>query len=75
MIMFQDPQFDTKFQNRPEPEVARKSATTSSNIRKANSSTNIVDDLSSIFGGSLSAAFSNNTLIFFSSPLSHVATG
>jgi hypothetical protein len=63
--MFQDPLFDTQFQNRQEPEVARKSATTSSNIRKANSTTNIVDDLSSIFGGSLSAAFSNNTNILF----------
>ncbi|KAB1210504.1 Auxilin-related protein 2 [Morella rubra] len=44
-----DPAFDSQFQNRQEPE-ARKSASTSSNIRKANSTTNIVDDLSSIFG-------------------------
>ncbi|GLT53616.1 hypothetical protein SLA2020_268760 [Shorea laevis] len=50
-----DPLFDTKFQNRQEPEVARKSASTSSNIRKANSSTNIVDDLSSIFGAAPSS--------------------
>lgn len=36
--------------------MARKSATASTNIRKANSATNMVDDLSSIFGGSLNAA-------------------
>jgi hypothetical protein len=50
-----DPAFDTQFQNRQEPEVARKSATASSNIRKANSTTNIVDDLSSIFGAAPSS--------------------
>lgn len=63
--MFQDPRFDTQFQNRQEPEVARNSASTSSNIKKANSTTNIVDDLSSIFGGSFSATFSNNTNFLF----------
>ncbi|XP_075660437.1 auxilin-related protein 2 isoform X2 [Castanea sativa] len=41
--------------NRQEPEVARKSATASTNIRKANSATNIVDDLSSIFGAAPSS--------------------
>lgn len=48
MALFQDP-----FQNRQEPEVPKTSSTASSNIRKANSTTNIVDDLSAIFGGSL----------------------
>ncbi|KAM4114150.1 hypothetical protein ACJW30_04G048300 [Castanea mollissima] len=47
--------FDSQFQNRQEPEVARKSATASTNIRKANSATNIVDDLSSIFGAAPSS--------------------
>ncbi|KAM3750584.1 hypothetical protein ACB098_04G047000 [Castanea mollissima] len=41
--------------NRQEPEVARKSATAPTNIRKANSATNIVDDLSSIFGAAPSS--------------------
>ena len=49
--MFQDP-FEAHFQNRQEPEVPKTSSTTSSNIKKASSTTNIVDDLSSIFGGS-----------------------
>ncbi|KAF5480548.1 hypothetical protein F2P56_001288 [Juglans regia] len=50
-----DPLFDTQSQNRQDPEVARRAATTSSNIRKANSTTNIVDDLSSIFGAAPSS--------------------
>lgn len=49
--MFQDP-FDAHFQNRQEPDVPKTSSTTSSNIKKASSTTNIVDDLTSIFGGS-----------------------
>ncbi|KAB2618969.1 auxilin-related protein 2-like [Pyrus ussuriensis x Pyrus communis] len=43
------------FQNRQEPEVPKASTTTSSNIRKANSTTNIVDDLSAIFGAAPSS--------------------
>ncbi|KAL6332887.1 hypothetical protein AAG906_019399 [Vitis piasezkii] len=43
-----DPMFDTQFQNRRGPEVARTSASASSTMRKASSTTNIVDDLSSI---------------------------
>ncbi|KAG6721471.1 hypothetical protein I3842_03G113200 [Carya illinoinensis] len=50
-----DPLFDTQSQNRQDPEVARRSATSSSNIRKVNSTTNIVDDLSSIFGAAPSS--------------------
>lgn len=49
-FIFQDP-FDAHFQNRQEPEVPKTS--TSSNIKKASSTTNVVDDLSSIFGGSV----------------------
>ena len=44
--------FDTQFQNRRGPEVARTAASASSTMRKASSTTNIVDDFSSIFGGS-----------------------
>lgn len=43
--------FETQFQTKPAPEATRASANSSSNIRKTSSSTNIVDDLSSIFGG------------------------
>ncbi|PIA58420.1 hypothetical protein AQUCO_00500386v1 [Aquilegia coerulea] len=47
-----DSAFDSQFQNRPVPEGARRTpSTTSSTIRKASSTTNIVDDLTSIFGG------------------------
>ncbi|CAO2836906.1 unnamed protein product [Amaranthus hypochondriacus] len=42
--------FETQFQSKPAPQATRTSVN-SSNIRKASSSTNIVDDLSSIFGG------------------------
>ncbi|KAI4330102.1 hypothetical protein MLD38_028409 [Melastoma candidum] len=42
--------FDTQPQNRKAPDATRTS-TSQSNIRKAASSANIVDDLSSIFGG------------------------
>lgn len=49
--MFQNP-FETQNQNRGGPEGARRtSAGTSSNMKKASSITNIVDDLTSIFGG------------------------
>ncbi|PON33708.1 DnaJ domain containing protein [Parasponia andersonii] len=44
-----DPMFDTQFQNRQGPEAARSSSGIPSNIKKANSVTNIVDDLTSIF--------------------------
>lgn len=47
-FIFQDP-FDAHFQNRQEPEVPK----TSTSSNKASSTTNIVDDLSSIFGGSV----------------------
>ncbi|KAK4754210.1 hypothetical protein SAY87_002314 [Trapa incisa] len=47
---FSDPMFNGQSPNRKEPDVARTSASTA-NMRKASSSTNIVDDLSSIFGG------------------------
>ncbi|KAF8405687.1 hypothetical protein HHK36_007764 [Tetracentron sinense] len=51
-----DPVFDTQFQNRGGPEVARRtSAGTSSSMRKASSTTNIVDDLTSIFGAAPSS--------------------
>ncbi|KAJ7945123.1 Auxilin-like protein [Quillaja saponaria] len=50
-----DSVYESQFQNRQEPDVTKKSGAASSNIRKASSSTNIVDDLSSIFGGSTSA--------------------
>ncbi|KAG7982835.1 hypothetical protein I3843_04G073000 [Carya illinoinensis] len=49
-----DPVFDSQSQNRQEPEVTRKSASTSSNIRKVNPTTNF-DDLSSIFGAAPSS--------------------
>lgn len=48
--MLQDPFFDT--QNKAGPETTRRTSVgTTSGIRKASSATNIVDDLSSIFGG------------------------
>ncbi|CAK8567959.1 unnamed protein product [Lathyrus sativus] len=46
-----DSTFDAQFQ----PDVSRKSTSTSSNVKKASSSNNIVHDLSSIFGASSSA--------------------
>ncbi|KAJ1391505.1 Chaperone J-domain superfamily [Sesbania bispinosa] len=46
-----DSAFDAQFQ----PDVTRKSTSVSSNMKKASSSTNIVDDLSSIFGASPSS--------------------
>lgn len=47
--------FETQFQSKPAPEATRTSVNSSSSMRKASSSTNIVDDLSSIFGGPPSA--------------------
>ena len=44
---------DPQFQNKGRTEGARTSVSTSSNMRKASSTTNIVDDLSSIFGGNI----------------------
>ena len=44
--------FGIQFQNRHGPEMARTSASASSTMRKASPTTNIVNDLSSIFGGS-----------------------
>ena len=46
-LYFQDSVFDAQFQ----PDVNQKPTTVSSNIKRAPSSPNIVDDLSSIFGG------------------------
>ncbi|WKA05078.1 hypothetical protein VitviT2T_023063 [Vitis vinifera] len=45
-----DPMFGIQFQNRCGPEMARTSTSASSTMRKASSTTNIVDDFSSIFG-------------------------
>ncbi|KAF8411741.1 hypothetical protein HHK36_004299 [Tetracentron sinense] len=54
-----DPVFDTQFQSRGGPEGAqRMSAGTSSSMRKASSTKNTIDDLTSIFGGSLSLSLS-----------------
>ena len=61
---FQDP-FETQFQSKPVPEAARTSVNSASNMRKASSSTNIVDDLSSIFGGNrTSCTISLNSTLF-----------
>lgn len=50
----QDPAFDSQFQSRGGAEGARRTSVgTASSMRKASSSTNIVDDLSSIFGGDI----------------------
>ncbi|KAK9111547.1 hypothetical protein Scep_019066 [Stephania cephalantha] len=51
-----DSMFDAQFQARTVPDGARRTSTgISSGIRKASSATNIVDDLSSIFGGAPSS--------------------
>ncbi|KAL5554928.1 hypothetical protein UlMin_037164 [Ulmus minor] len=50
-----DPLFDTQFQNRQQPEPPKTSSAGPSNIRKASSTTNIVDDLSSIFNAAPSS--------------------
>ncbi|KAL6967881.1 hypothetical protein U1Q18_033690 [Sarracenia purpurea var. burkii] len=50
-----DPGWDPQFQSKERPEVQRTSVGTSSNIRKASSTTNIVDDLTSIFGAAPSS--------------------
>ncbi|KAK9110241.1 hypothetical protein Sjap_018301 [Stephania japonica] len=51
-----DSMFDAQFQARTVPDGARRTSTgASSGIRKASSATNIVDDLSSIFGGAPSS--------------------
>ncbi|KAG9457126.1 hypothetical protein H6P81_001634 [Aristolochia fimbriata] len=47
--------FDTQFQNRSSDAVRRTSVGTSSSMRKASSTANIVDDLSSIFGAAPSS--------------------
>lgn len=44
---------DPQFQSKGGPEGARTSVSSSSNMRKASSTTNIVDDLTSIFGGNI----------------------
>ncbi|XP_048128207.1 auxilin-related protein 2-like isoform X2 [Rhodamnia argentea] len=46
-----DPEFDTKTERRQGPEAAKTSAATSFNVRKASSTANLADDLSSLFGG------------------------
>jgi hypothetical protein len=46
-LYFQDSVFDAQFQ----PDVNWKSTSASSNIKKASSSSNFADDLSSIFAG------------------------
>lgn len=51
--MYQDPAFDAQFQSKGVSDAARRaSVSTSSTMRKASSTTNIVDDLASMFGGS-----------------------
>nr|DAD24690.1 TPA_asm: hypothetical protein HUJ06_026154 [Nelumbo nucifera] len=51
-----DTLFDTQFQNRGGPDGTRNASFgTSSGMRKASSTTNIVDDLTSIFGGAPSS--------------------
>ncbi|XP_058097449.1 auxilin-related protein 2-like [Magnolia sinica] len=51
-----DSAFDTQFQSKGGSEAARRtSSATSSSIRKASSATNIVDDLTSIFGATPSS--------------------
>lgn len=50
-----DPFFDPPFQSRKEPEVARTSGGNLSHIKKVSSSTNIVDDLTSIFNAAPSS--------------------
>ncbi|CAM8947793.1 unnamed protein product [Rhodiola kirilowii] len=47
-----DSLFNSQFQTKQGTETARRTSSSSSSIRKASSTTNIVDDLSSIFGGS-----------------------
>ncbi|KAE9460881.1 hypothetical protein C3L33_07208, partial [Rhododendron williamsianum] len=54
-LSFLDPMADPQFQSKGGPEGARTSVSSSSNMRKASSTTNIVDDLTSIFGASPSA--------------------
>ncbi|XXG60703.1 hypothetical protein AAC387_Pa04g2544 [Persea americana] len=50
-----DPAFDTQFQSKPVSEGTRRaSVSTPSTMRKASSTTNIVDDLSSVFGAATS---------------------
>ena len=52
--VFQDPLFETHSQNRPGPEGARRTSLgSSSSMRKASSTTNVVDAFNSSFGGSL----------------------
>ena len=52
--VFQDPLFETHSQNRPGPEGARRTSLgSSSSMRKASSTTNVVDAFTSSFGGSL----------------------
>uniref|UniRef100_A0A7N0TWU4 Uncharacterized protein n=1 Tax=Kalanchoe fedtschenkoi TaxID=63787 RepID=A0A7N0TWU4_KALFE len=46
-----DALFNSQFQSKHGAEAARRTSSGSSGIRKASSTTNIVDDLSSIFGG------------------------
>ncbi|KAK9070802.1 hypothetical protein SSX86_011204 [Deinandra increscens subsp. villosa] len=57
-VIFSDPAPDPVFQNRRGQEASQRTSTTgvSSNMRRASSTTNIVDDLSSIFGAAPSSA-------------------
>ncbi|PSR94990.1 Auxilin-related protein [Actinidia chinensis var. chinensis] len=54
---FQEPMPDPRFQSKGGPDGARRTSSVgaSSNMRKASTTTNIVDDLTSIFGGAPSA--------------------
>ncbi|KAF8018641.1 hypothetical protein BT93_H3512 [Corymbia citriodora subsp. variegata] len=50
------PRANSTSQSRKGPDVAKTSESTSSSMRKASSTTNIVDDLSSIFGGGVASS-------------------
>ncbi|KAF9622559.1 hypothetical protein IFM89_032124, partial [Coptis chinensis] len=53
---FTESTFESQLKKKPAPETARRTSSgTSSTMRKASSTTNIVDDLTSIFGGASSS--------------------
>lgn len=54
---FQDPSLDPHSQNRGGADATRRPSQSAANMKKASSTTNIVDDLSSIFGGLSSIPF------------------
>ena len=54
-VQFQEPMPDPRFQSKGGPDGARRTSSVgaSSNMRKVSTTTNIVDDLTSIFGGNM----------------------